>query len=213
MVRAIACIALLSFSVYAPVRVRAEEPRHAARVERQAVSASHPLLRARLDAIAHRSALWRAAVEAIGASGRRALVLTSDEVVVSDSPRAPATRPFDDAVLAEVAPVPGPNQRVDVVLVVINLNLLHELGSQASALPAEMQADIDRLLVHEVYGHALPYLIAGNLSGRCQDPVPGQHAREACAIQRENAVRAELGLEKRLDYGLQDLALVRRALR
>ncbi len=96
------------------------------------------------------------------------------------------------------------------MLVVVNLPLIERMGRQTAALPIEMEGDLDRILVHEVYGHALPYLLAGNLSGRCADPLPGQQAHEACAIQRENAVRAELGLNRRLDYGLYDLALVRR---
>jgi len=67
-------------------------------------------------------------------------------------------------------------------------------------------------LVHEIYGHAIPYLLAGDLSGRCADPKRGERASEACSIQRENAVRAELGLGRRTDYGLSDLALARRGM-
>ena len=131
----------------------------------------------------------------------------------SSSPTIPTVHPLErstTAVLAEIAPVPDPDAAVDVVLVVVNLPLIERMGRQTAALPIELEGDLDRILVHEVYGHALPYLLAGNLSGRCADPLPGQQAHEACAIQRENAVRAELGMNRRLDYGLYDLALVRR---
>jgi hypothetical protein len=70
--------------------------------------------------------------------------------------------------------------------------------------------DLDRILVHEIYGHAVPYLLAGDLSGRCADPQPQERAVDACSIQRENAVRAQLGLGRRVDYGLGDLNLSRR---
>jgi hypothetical protein len=99
---------------------------------------------------------------------------------------------------------------VDEVLVVVNLHLIERLHRRTGSLPAEMNLDLDRILVHEVYGHAVPYLLAGDLSGRCADPLPGQSAADACAIRRENAVRAELGLGRRTDYGMSDLLLARR---
>jgi hypothetical protein len=71
----------------------------------------------------------------------------------------------------------------------------------------DFEADLDRILVHEIYGHAVPYLLAGDLSGRCPDPGPNEPARDACSIRRENAVRVELGLGRRGDHGLSSLAL------
>jgi hypothetical protein len=135
--------------------------------------------------------------------------LTPAEVVVAED--SSLSSGFDDGVLAEVMLAPRPDTRVDVVFVVVNLPLMERILRQTGALRAEMEADLDRILVHEVYGHALPYLLAGDLSGKCSDPQPGQRAREACAIRRENAVRAELGFDRRIDYGLHDLALIRRA--
>jgi hypothetical protein len=66
------------------------------------------------------------------------------------------------------------------------------------------------VLAHEVYGHAIPYLIAGDLSGRCADPVGNQRPEDSCAIARENQIREELKLGNRTDYGLSGLALARR---
>jgi hypothetical protein len=63
--------------------------------------------------------------------------------------------------------------------------------------------------VHEVYGHALPYVVVGDVAGRCADPGKDERATDACAIRRENAVRAELGLGRRSDPGLLSLALAR----
>lgn len=162
---------------------------------------SSSTLQAALDRIAARSPLWRAAVEEVRTTGRTALVLTPDQVAVADK-RGRRTRPFDPGVLAEVAPVPSGDRRVQVVLVVVNLPLLERIHEGRQSLPAEFEADLDRILVHEVYGHALPYLKAGDETGRCPDPVPGQKPADACAIRLENAVRAELGLGRRTDYGL-----------
>ena len=73
----------------------------------------------------------------------------------------------------------------------------------------DFEDDLDRILAHEVYGHAFPYLFAGDLSGKCADPAKGQRAEDACAIKRENEIRAELRLGKRRGYGLDGLSLAR----
>ncbi|MDP2321147.1 MAG: hypothetical protein Q8O42_17625 [Acidobacteriota bacterium] len=154
------------------------------------------------------SAAWRQAIDDLAATGRRALLVTPDQVRVADSAGGPA-KPFDDRVLAEVQPIPGENDTVDLVVVVINVELLEVLHARNGRM-FDLDADLDRILAHEVYGHALPYLLRGHLSGKCADPAPGQRATDACAIQRENEVRVELGLGRRDDYGLNGLALARR---
>lgn len=166
-------------------------------------------LAASLERIAKRSRLWREAVAAAGSHGRQALVVTPKEVAVADTTLGIGARPFDKTVLAGAAPVPRDGFRVDRVLVVVNVDLIERAHLRRGSLPAEMHSDLDRILVHEVYGHALPYLLAGDMSGRCPDPQPGERAVDACAIQRENAVRAELGLGRRIDSGLAGLLLTR----
>jgi hypothetical protein len=162
-----------------------------------------------LERIAAGSALWRDAVENVRKSGRQAIVATPDQVVVTDALDGGALEAFDPSVLAAVAPVPDRTSEVRVVLVVVNLALLEELHTRRQSVLNELHADLDRILVHEIYGHALPYLLTGDLSGRCADPLPRQRASDACSIRRENAVRAELGLGRRTDYGISDLGLAR----
>jgi hypothetical protein len=174
---------------------------------------SNPSLQASLDRIAAGSVLWREAFVAVHGTGRRVIVLTADQVVVAGATRRPTSRRFDPGLLAEVAPLPGPDARVDAVMVVVNLSLLENTHRARGSLPWELQDDLDRILIHEVYGHALPYLTAGDLSGRCADPRPDERPEDACAIRRENAVRAELGLGRRRDAGLDGLALTRPASR
>ena len=173
------------------------------------VETTNPTLQASLDRIAKRSALWRQAVDTLRATGRRAVVLTPDDVTLAAGSGTHAQASLDRTFLAEVAPVIGVGNRVDVVLVVVNLALLQDRHRQRQLLPIEFDIDLDRILVHEVYGHAIPYLLAGHVSGRCADPQPRQRAIDACSIQRENAVRAEIGLGRRVDYGIADLNLAR----
>jgi hypothetical protein len=145
-------------------------------------------------------------VAAVRGTGRRVLVLTPERVRIADARDTDAPRPFDPAVLAEVAFIPDERASLTAV-VIVNLPLLDAVHDRGDALKGQRDADLDRILVHEVYGHALPYLIAGGVSGRCTDPKPGERPADACSIRRENAVRAELGLGRRTDYGLTGLTL------
>jgi hypothetical protein len=172
-----------------------------------ALVATNRLLRSRIDRIAAASRLWRDEMETVRRNRRQAIILTPSEVRVADSDGT--ANAFDHSVVAEAAPVPRANSEVDVVLVVINLPLIEAAHRRTGSLPGELYVDLDRILIHEVYGHAVPYLTAGHLAGRCPDPLPHERAVDACAIQRENAVRRELGLGRRVEYGLDSLGLAR----
>lgn len=173
------------------------------------VDARHATLQSSLERITKGSALWRDALDGIRATGRRVIVLTPEQLTLVAAPGAEPTEQFDDTLLAEAVPVMR-GARVDAVLVVVNLALLEDRHRARRSLPIEFDLDLDRILVHEIYGHAVPYLLAGELSGRCADPQPRERATDACSIRRENAVRAELGLGRRVDYGLDGLNLSRR---
>lgn len=194
--RTFLCAVIVAFFSVVPSAAQSPTP----------VLAHDTLLRESLDRISRGSARFREALEAIRQSGRRAVVLTPDQVVVTDAQRTRRAA-FDPSVLAEVTPVTNGASLVETVLVVVNLPLLERMHQQRNSLPVELEADLDRIVIHEVYGHAVPYLLAGDLSGQCADPAPGQRAHEACAIQRENAVREELGLGRRTDAGLFGLTL------
>ena len=146
-------------------------------------------------------------MNAVQNARRRVVVVTPEMVRIRDANGGPET-PFDPDVIAEVQPLPDDWSRVDTVIVVINLPLLDRLYSDASN--ADLEADLDRILAHEVYGHAIPYLLAGHLSGKCADPLPGQRATESCAVKRENVIRNELRLGERRGYGLDGLTIARR---
>jgi hypothetical protein len=167
----------------------------------------HPVLAKSLARLYAGSPRWREALHDVANTGRKVVVVTPEKVLVRDQD-GPGHSAFDPDVIAEVQPMPDDWSRVDTVVVVINLPLLDRLYSDATV--ADLEADLDRILAHEVYGHAVPYLLAGHLSGKCADPSPGQRATDACAIKRENAVRSELRLGQRREYGLDGLAMARR---
>jgi len=171
------------------------------------VTSRHPELRAALDRIARGSASWRAALTALQATGRHAVVVTPDDVVVQDP--TGETAAFDRSDVAAIAPATNGEGHVSAVVVVINVEQIQAAHDRLSSLPGEFHADLERILAHEVYGHAVPLLLAGHLSGRCADPAPGEAAAAACAIQRENVIRAELRLGRRTDAALASLALAR----
>ena len=183
----------------APLSLRAQEQLSSP------VVTSNPVFVASLARLSLGSASWREALDVVARTGRRVVVVTPESVRVRDENGK--AKPFDPDVLAEVQPI-ADGRKVDTVIVVINLPLIERLYSDATA--ADMHADLDSILAHEVYGHAIPYLLAGNLSGKCADPVRGQRATDACAIKRENIIRSELRLGQRRGYGLDGLALARR---
>jgi hypothetical protein len=191
-----------------PARARASDHSNSQHAEYAPFMTDNAALQASLDRLFARSAAWREAVDLVGRTFRRAYIVTPNQVRMID-PRDGAVKSFDKRVLAEALPIHNEDLSVDVVIVVVNLPLLEALhGYQGSTM--DFEADLDGILAHEAYGHAVPYLLAGHMSGRCHDPSPGQPAPESCAIQRENKIRAQVGLGRRTDYGLDGLAIVRR---
>lgn len=188
----------------ASIPLRAGEPVSAT----APVITNHPIIQQSLQRLADRSAAWRAAAKEIERLGRKAVVVTPKQVRVHD-PRDGAVRSFDQDVLAEVQPLAEHETRVDAVVVVVNVELLQRLQAPMTTI-GDFEDDLDRIIAHEVYGHAFPYLLAGDLSGKCADPASGQRAEDACAIKRENEIRAELRLGQRRDSGLSGLTLARR---
>jgi hypothetical protein len=172
------------------------------------VIARDQVLRDALTRIARGSPSWRDAVGRVSADQRRVLVLTPSEVVVQTADGERLV-PFDRSSLAEAAPIVDEAGQVETVVVVVNVDGIRTVHERNGSLPGEFDADLERVLAHEVYGHALPYLEAGHVTGRCPDPLPGEPATTACAIQRENVIRAELRLGRRTDAALGSLGLSR----
>jgi hypothetical protein len=171
----------------------------------EAVLATNVEVRAALDRVSSKSALWRDALSSIAALGRHVLVVTPDQVVAGTA--TDRDDAFDPTTLGEASPVVMSDSSVQTVVVVINVELLRQTYATTGAPAEDFDADLERVLIHEVYGHAVPYLLAGSLAGRCPDPAPGERARDACSIRRENEVRSEADLGKRSNYGLGGLSI------
>ena len=155
-------------------------------------------LNSSLERLSSESRTFRAALDALAGTGRRAILTTPDTM-----------NEFDRTVLAQAFPLSDEHARVDTVVVVINLELLQKL-SGLSMKAIDFEDDLDRILAHEIYGHAMPMLMAGSAKANCADPAVGQSAIASCAVQRENVIRREMGLGQRIDYGRESLALARR---
>jgi len=170
-----ACIGMAAFLAAVPLPVWAQA------APEGPLEISHPVLASSVQRLTEGSASWREALSAIAARGRRAVVVTPDRVKT----------PMDGGTLAQVFPIADEQSRVGTVLVVINLELLQKL----SGLPVtavDFEDDVDRIIAHEVYGHAIPFLLSGSLAGNCADPAVGQSAVASCVIQRENVIRREI---------------------
>ena len=135
-----------------------------------ATSDSSPLLttsrtlQASLGRIWRGSPLWREAIASVRKTGRQVLVVEPADVMIAG--RRGDRGALDHGVVAEAYPVVAEDSQIPVVVVVVNLRLVQETHDARLSVLRDFEADIDRILVHEVYGHAVPYLLAGDLSGR-----------------------------------------------
>jgi len=145
-------------------------------------------------------------MDAVRKTGRRILVVTPTDIAMRSGDRDDRYA-LDEGALAEAFPVFRGGSQIPMVVVVVNLRLVQGIHDRRLSVPRDFEADLDRILVHEIYGHAVPYLLAGDMSGRCADPKDGESAADACSVRRENDVRAELGLGRRTDYGIISLSL------
>jgi hypothetical protein len=141
---------------------------------------------------------WRAALDSVAVRGGSIVVATVRELTG-------VPEQFARAELAEAVPLPAPDSTVSTVMVVVNRELLDRMYAAAGGSRQERDADLMRILIHEIYGHAVPYLVAGHVRGACPDPV--ERGGRGCSINRENIVRAELRLGFRRSYDMNGLAL------
>ncbi|MBI4519660.1 MAG: hypothetical protein HY701_02390, partial [Gemmatimonadetes bacterium] len=154
---------------------------------------TNELLADRLVSLAKRSPTWRAAMDSLAATGFQVLVMDAGQ-----APRIlPALRDYEPDHVGEVIPLRNPLGAMIGAAVTVDLARLRRLVDTAALPRRVLEMDIDRILIHELYGHVLPLARARRLEGGCPDPAPGEPASSSCAIERENVIRAELGMERR----------------
>lgn len=166
-----------------------------------------PLLRERLTSLGRRSATWRAAMDSLRATGFEVVIAQPKQIRAE----VPGLEHYAAQHLGEVLPLRNPQGEMSGAVVTVDLPRLRGLWQRTGLPRSVLAADIDRILIHEVYGHVLPLAQTRRLSGGCPDPGPGEPASSSCAIRRENKIRAELGLERRTTYDLRGLATGRAA--
>lgn len=98
----------------------------------------------------------------------------------------------------------------DSVHVVFFTQALEEVALRDRGVPeAEIIVDLALLLAHELFGHVAPLASSGERRwpSPCRDPQAS--GREVgCAVQRENRIRADLGVRQRANYAHVDLIFV-----
>jgi hypothetical protein len=169
-------------------------PTHA-QADSRAVLAANPIVREALAGL-WSSATWANALDSVQSAGGRVLVVTLPELTG-------LSERFAKEELAETNPVVLDDGTVPTVMVIVNIGLLQQMHSRAGGAEERFRQDLQRILIHEIYGHAVPYLLANSLSGRCADPRPGWF--RGCSVDRENVVRNELNLGRRVGYDLSGL--------
>jgi hypothetical protein len=150
--------------------------------------------------LVERSPSFRAALDSVATLGRTILLLSLDEVIGADEQLAREG-------VAVANPVVQPDSSVQAGMVILNLRNLRAVYEAAGVSAEEFERDLMRIIAHEVYGHAIPYVLAGHVRESCPDPRAGEH--DACSIRRENVVRAEAGLGLRRSYDLSGLSIGR----
>lgn len=169
------------------------------------VTVADELLAARMDALERRSAIWRAGMDSIHATGF--FVLVAGPAAVRSMVRG--LEHYSPQHLGEVIPLRDENGEIAGAVVTIDLPRLERLWRRTDLPRSAFEADVDRILIHEIYGHVVPLAASRSIEGGCPDPQPGQPAWTSCAIRRENVIRDELGLEPRVAYDLTGLAIGR----
>jgi len=164
-----------------------------------------PLLGKRMAHLAERSRIWRAGMDSLAASGFRVVVAEPEQA----RERVAGLGAYTPEHVGEVLAVWDEQGRIVGAVVTVDVAKLRELYELTDLSEETFLADVDRILIHEIYGHVVPLAASRQISGGCPDPAPGEPALASCAIERENAIRAELGLEPRTVYDLRGLAVGR----
>jgi len=69
---------------------------------------------------------------------------------------------------------------------------VHGLAGDEEAGTEAFDAALEKLLIHEVYGHLTPVVKTRSLRYHCADPRPGERHEESCVGQREQLILDEI---------------------
>lgn len=192
-----------------PYRQGAVDPEPAGeRVSRLQVL--HPFLAERIEALEARSPRLREALAAVRAGDVPVLVGTPE--LLQDSVPWLGVEMTSGRLAEFAAYVDTASGAVNVS--VIRVDLRRIAAYQTTDIPpvstwfsaperqARFERAVDAILIHELWGHLVPLARTWSLASHCRDPLPGQRELDSCVMQRENELRAELGLSPRVSYAL-----------
>lgn len=103
-----------------------------------------------------------------------------------------AAPPMSDTSLGDTGALTGPEPLAIGAFVRIDMTRIHLEAHN----PQRVLRDV---LIHEVWGHLIPLVTTGTA---CEDPAEGSNPEDACVIQRENDMRAELKIGTKSVYGV-----------
>lgn len=146
-----------------------------------------PLLAAGIEAVRAECPSFDGALQRVDASGIPVIVGTAEQL---ERVLPPEIRTHGGWMGITVAwgRSDGSLRRVAVAIRADGLREIHRSYGNPEAV---FSSALEDLLIHEIYGHAVPMVDARLARGVCPDPRPGQHLAESCAGRRELEVRAE----------------------
>jgi hypothetical protein len=168
-------------------------------------------LRKAFDLVMERSPTFAAAVAAVEAGGSMRVRIGYRHQLLDAYERLSSEDRVGAAFLADSRLFNPPGTILCEVRVVFFTAPLEERLVQAGIAEEDVILDLALVLVHEVYGHLIPFTeqVVPVWPTPCRDPGLRQAASATgCAVDRENAVRRELGVPERRSYAHVDGPLV-----
>ena len=178
---AVPCAALL-FSACAKAQLVRTDPKPMGGVEvLNAELAQH------IEAIAGKSPTFRASWQMLQTSGVPVRIGTNVQL----KEELPSWYRKNPRRWAAVTFAQGPRGGLSHVIVALNTGAMDVIAERAAAGDAYMKDELDRVLVHEIYGHTVPLVEARDASKGCPDALqPGES--KSCVAVRETQIAAEL---------------------
>ena len=147
-----------------------------------------PLLAARIEEIAERSPSFRTAWEMIRSSGVPVRVGSYSQLR-GQLPRWFRDHPTDWAGVTVTASTA--RGELSSAVVALRVSQIEELARRLPAGNSYVVDEIDRVLIHEIYGHLTPIIASRDLQQECPDQLrPGEQT--PCVQVRERQIAAEL---------------------
>lgn len=144
-----------------------------------------PLLAARVRLLAEEAPSFARALGRLEASGVPILVGTREQLAEVLPPELRTSAAWAGITVARGG------GRLDRAAVAIRPECLRELHRSFGNSGATFLEVLDGLLIHEIYGHLLPTVEAGDARVRCPDPVRGQRLADSGVGRRPLALASE----------------------